>query len=63
MKIVSVVCPWEEYQMKKDGADGSILVMDVNGISNEGGYPTRFLALCAVIFLPVICLSYSGNFR
>jgi hypothetical protein len=25
MKIVSVVCPWEEYQMKKDGAGGPVL--------------------------------------
>jgi hypothetical protein len=36
VKTVSGECPWEEYQMKKDGADGPVLVMDVNGISNDG---------------------------
>ena len=43
-KPVSVECPWEEYQKKKDGAGGSILVVDVNGIPNDGGYPARFSA-------------------
>jgi len=61
---VSVECPWEVSQ-KKDGADGPVFVIDVNTVIALTTFKDCRISftLYAETFLPILHLSYSGNFR